>query len=112
MRAAFLVNAVDDVVSAQTTALLIAGAAARGHETFVLGVSDLSWSGADAVTGHTRRVPAGITSLTEAVRCFQAAPAETLELASLDILMFRTNPARCSAPRAARTASAALRSER
>ena len=97
MRIGFLVNAVDDVVPAQTTALLMASAAARGHETLVLGVADLSWSDADAVTGRCRRVPAGLASLAETVRGFQVTAAKTFDLASLDILMFRTNPARDSA---------------
>jgi glutathione synthase len=94
MRIGFLVNAVDDVLPNQTTALLIAGAAARGHETFLLGVGDLTWSTADTVAGRSRRVRAGLASLAEAMRDFRAAQAETLKLASLDILMFRTNPAR------------------
>lgn len=93
MRFGFLVNDVAEMYPAMTTALLIDRAARAGHEVFVVPIDALQVDARQSIIGYARSVTAqdDVAATLEAL--VQCRP-ETVDLATVDALLVRTNPAR------------------
>lgn len=96
-RIGFLLNGAHDMRPSQTTAMLVARAAARGHAVFTFGVGDVAFVGGRVVArGYAVPPPAttddaGIAAMLDALK--RSAP-QTLELDVVDGIMIRTSPGR------------------
>jgi glutathione synthase len=87
-----MVNQVTDLDPLQTTVMLVAGSAARGHETWVFGVDDLRALPDGCLQAAARRVlTSDAPDLTG--RLAQQDPAP-VTLDALDLVVLRTNPGR------------------
>jgi len=93
MRFLFLVNEVAGIVARQTTTLLLM-AAAREHEVFVCGVSDLSWSSHGGLRALALRVPASDQKKARVVAALRQRTPRRIEVESCDAVVIRTNPGR------------------
>ncbi len=98
MRVGFLVNAPGELVSTQTTTLLVAAARRQAHDVALFGVTDLEIEPDDRVIG---RAVCPHEAETEAVASeLRGSPAEArCTLDELDLLVVRTNPGRDHARR-------------
>lgn len=95
MRFTFLVNRPLELTRDQTTTLLLRGAAARGHEVWVVGVAELGLSTDTRVTGRGRRAPSGaFDDTSDFLAALAEAPVESMEVTACDALLIRTNPGR------------------
>ncbi len=96
-RLGFLLNRDLDLRPSQTTAMLIAGSAARGNPTYTFGVGDVAFVG-ERVVARARRVPkpdgAGQAGLARLIERLGAVEPELVELGALDGIMIRTSPGR------------------
>ncbi|MBH23032.1 MAG: hypothetical protein CMH57_00965 [Myxococcales bacterium] len=93
MKFTVLVNDVQELEASQTTTMLIAEAATRGHEVHVASVAHLGLSPADRVIGLGHRV-APADDRAALLAALKAADAEPIDLSACDVLLLRTNPAR------------------
>lgn len=91
MKLLFLVNSAFGLKPTQTTTALMCKAAARGHDVWCVSVVDLELTEPRTVLALARNVPAGTTAegFVEAL-----GPKQRLEVASFDVVLVRTNPAR------------------
>jgi glutathione synthase len=94
MRIAVLVNDFAQLEAKQTTTLLLERLLSRRHEVMVIGVGDWLVDAEDRLVPPARRLPTGLLGPDELVACLQEAPAEPIDVSSLDLLLVRTNPAR------------------
>lgn len=92
MRLAFWVNDVTDIKATQTTAMLIASAAARDHEVWVCGVTDLSLDARGRVVARARRAHAPLDQA--GLWAMAQRPPVEVDLIGCDAVMIRTNPGR------------------
>ncbi|MCB9742549.1 MAG: hypothetical protein H6740_08120 [Alphaproteobacteria bacterium] len=92
MRLLVLVNDPTDLKPDQTTTLLIAGAASRGHEVLVVGVTELSLQPDDRVGARGRLASPASPELT--ARALREGPRVAWRLGPEDRVLVRTNPAR------------------
>jgi glutathione synthase len=97
MRLAVIVNTVDELVPTMTTAMLIAAATRRGHEVWVIDVTQLALADRKIVA-RARSVPGPAPHPVDAAWLGQLAHSalQTTALATFDTLWIRTNPARDS----------------
>lgn len=93
MRLLFLVNDVAGIVPRQTTTLLLM-AAAREHEVWVTGVSDLSWSSPAGLRARAWRVPASEQKNARVVAALKQRNPKRIEVETCDAVIIRTNPGR------------------
>lgn len=96
MNIGFLLNRELDLKPSQTTSMLIARAAAKGHRVIVFGVGDVAWrESGPAVTG--RWVPPigpGPGAVARTLRALSASPRQSAPLADVSAVMVRTSPGR------------------
>lgn len=95
MRIAFLVNDVATEVPTYATTILARCAARRRHETFVIGVGELTYDDEGHVGGRAVRAPARSQTGETFLKALQApdAPREPIRSDDLDVLWLRYNPA-------------------
>ena len=96
MKLGVLVNEVATERSGFTTTRLAATATARGHEVWLMGVSDLAYDPDESVHARARTVPKAQYRSGEAYLAdLQGARArvERIPLGGLDVLLLRNNPA-------------------
>lgn len=89
MRCCVVVNRLAEVTAGQTTWLLSAAAAARGHDVALVSVSDLELDEGGRVSAVGRRLAPGAD--LDALRA--AAPVR-VELDAMDVVLWRTSPGR------------------
>jgi glutathione synthase len=95
MRIAVIVNATAEIEPKQTTLNLIRVAAERGHEVLIAGVADLSCTAVGAVTAYGRQLPQQTyDSYGDLLAKITTTAVTTWSLASCDLVLLRTNPAR------------------
>lgn len=95
-RIGFLLNGAHDMRPAQTTAMLVAKAAARGHAVYVFGVGDVAFEGRPMARAWAVPAPdavdqAGIGRLLSRLKGVEPT---ALPLDSLDGVLVRTSPGR------------------
>ncbi len=96
-RIGFLLNGAHDMRPSQTTAMLVARAAARGHETVVFGVGDVAFDGARVVArAYTVPTPdaVDIPGIGRTLAALKAVEPRPLALDTLDGVLVRTSPGR------------------
>ncbi len=96
MKLGILVNEVATERSGYTTTRLAATATARGHEVWLMGVSDLAYDADESVHARARTVPkaqyrSGEAYLTDLQS--SRARVERIPVGELDVLLLRNNPA-------------------
>jgi len=97
VRFGFAVNRADDVLAAQTTAMLMAAAVRRGHRVCAFGVGDIALAPSGRVVAAARQLDATAIDAGRVAHALVAAAPRALVLDGrepLDALVIRTNPAR------------------
>lgn len=93
MKILVLVNDVAGMVARQTTTLLVMAATRRGHEVWLCGVSELSWSTAAGLQARARKV-GDADKAQRLVQSLRQRTPKALDVMSCDLVLIRTNPAR------------------
>jgi glutathione synthase len=93
MRIAVLVNDSTELTARQSTSMLAHAAVARGHEVWIVGVTDIEMT-PEARIYALARSAAGTDSLARLVDCLPTRKPRRIDLESCDVLLMRTNPGR------------------
>lgn len=93
MKIAFVVNEVATEVSSYTTTRLAKAAGSAGHDVYYIGTDDFIFDADEAVAAHASRAPEPKGTLKEYLHKVKAAGAKQVDLADLDVVMLRNDPA-------------------
>jgi len=107
MKLVVAVNRLSEVTPTQTTAMLIAEAARRSHDVYVVDAGEVGVDDDARLVARGRKVPA-VESTTALVSTLMSADDESLALEAGDVVLVRTNPGRDARPWAQATLLEAL----
>lgn len=93
MKIAFVVNEVATEVTSYTTTRLAKAAGSAGHDVYYIGTDDFIFDANEAVAAHASRAPKPKGSLKEYLESIKSAAARKVDLAQLDVVMLRNDPA-------------------
>lgn len=94
MKIAFVVNDVSTEKAVYSTTRLAKVASSMGHEVFYIGTDDFAFDADDAVAARARKAPKSKGTLEEYLSAVKRDSAqERIDLAELDVVMLRNDPA-------------------
>lgn len=93
MKIAFVVNEVATEVASYTTTRLAKAAGSAGHDVYYIGTDDFIFDADEAVAAHATRAPEPKGSLKEYLERVKSTAARKVDLAQLDVVMLRNDPA-------------------
>jgi glutathione synthase len=93
MRIGFVVNDLDTEKPVYTTTRIARAASAKGHEVWYMGTDDFCFDPDDSVCAHARQATRTKGPLNEYLGAVRDGAGKRIDLADLDVVMLRNDPA-------------------
>lgn len=93
MKIGFVVNEVASEVASYTTTRLAQAASSMGHDVYYIGTDDFVFDADEAIAAHAYKASKTRGSLKEYLEASRDKAPEQIDLAELDVVMLRNDPA-------------------